>query len=493
MKTKALFHILAGMLTGLAVMSLSACNEKSVEPEPEPKPDPVIPVVDSHDRLVKVISTRAWDIDGYKNYVDTLFMAEAGVDLSTASVIRGIFFTANEPELTRKFRAEGSRNIRVEKVDYLYRTVAADGDSITLQGTVLFPCSATALPHQLDGITVYNHYAILYNAAAPTVSGSTTYARIAFNEAVIASDTEGYTFSSDRMPPFFNGLAKGRQTADAVIAAYEILESRQVTTNADAYTENFGSSLGAQQAIGVQKYIESDACPQWTRDLMPNLRTYATTGPIEPKEIFLSYTENDSIDFGYIPVMLVYTIFASYPDMVSGYGVEDFFEPGFKDVIVEQYGKKYRLFEAFDSKEVENATIRELIRVTYDDHMLRFLSPDMLDKEGRFNPDTPKSRIMLEALEKCSLADGWTPKHPLLINHSKDDEVIPYDKTYASYEKLAKGNDNVTFGLTFGAHKTATAIGTIRTTLMRHPSYNIEWAYTQIAGLIDDWNAFSGE
>lgn len=492
--------LLACTIIGAAVIIPSSCSEKPVrsektDPVEQPdttrkRPDPLKPdtIISSNDtRLVEMIDRKIWQTDDIRNY---LMERVATVDISStiASTLIDGFMASRLPAMNILFLTEGSRNWHIEQVTYSYRSLSASGDSITLKGTVIFPCSDSGNIHQLDGLTLYNHFVTLSEKASPTNFAMTICCRAYFNNAVICSDTEGYGTSSDRIIPFFNGLAKGRQEVDAAMAALEIINACKVTLKKNAYTENVGTSLGGPQALGAQKYLESDECPQWCKDNIPGLRTFATAGPYEPREIFMSYTENDSLVYSFIPILMIYTIFSSYPDLTGNYDIEDFFCPELVNMEIELEEGSFKILDAMNRKIVPNFNVLgKAIREKFGAHMLQFISQDMIDAEGKFNPDAPKSRIILEALDRCKVTD-WTPKNPVMITHSKTDEVIPYDLTYAAYQKLAADAEKVYFADSYSDHSSSTNIGLARILLLKHPSYNIEWPVTkldELAGMID--------
>lgn len=477
--------IICSLCIGLAF----ACSEKAVDPVPQPDPqeeqkdttqhrqDPTI-AEDSHVRLVEVLQRRSWQLDEYKAFLDTVVADFGEFDMSTAHTMVTAFTAACYNGLNNSFLFEKNRKWHFEQYIYSYRSVSASGDSITLQSGVVLPCPEEGHSHKLDGITLYNHYLTTANFNLPPELGCIASTRVLFNEAVVFSDTEGFGISSDRFPPFFDSFAKGRQQIDAAMAALELMEDAGVTLDKNAYTENVGASLGASQAIGAQMYLESDLCPQWCTEKLPGLRTYATTGPLEPKEIFMTYAETDSISYAIIPLMMVYTLFSSYPELAQGYEVKDFFIPEMAtEKMVTAYGQEYTFFEAIECKNVGSEKIHSAFEEYFDNRMLSFISKDMLDAEGKFDPAAEKSRILLEAMDRLKLTD-WSPKHPLLIVHSKDDDVIPYGKTYISYMKLAAHSSNVEFAHSYGNHQTATTLGITRIALMNRPSYNIEWNST---------------
>lgn len=439
-------------------------------------------------RLVEITETKTWTDDDFRQAVSqAIDEISDHADLDDIKLAVGAYMTLKSPVLSALFMLEKSGGWHYEQTNFTYRSVTSTGDSATFSGGVAYPMADSCNHHMLAGISLYHHFLTTSQESRPTNITLPVLLRTLFNEAVIFSDTQGFGATANLDTPFLDGYSKGRQAVDAMVAALQVLESKSFKLSKKAYYENYGASLGALQALGALRYLESDDCPDWIPDIVPGIGTYASTGPIEPLSVFNSYLEvNDLLAFPEVPLCMVMTLMASYPDLARGYEPDDFFNPEISKFSKVIDGKKCTLFQAIQASAVSQTELRSFISQQFGSSLKRMLAPDMLDGNGNFNPASPKGAIIIGALERMSAIQDWTPAHTILLSHSKDDEVMLYDQAYSSYEKLAAAApDRVYFTYSYGNHRASTAMAISRIICMQHPSNRSALADPVVQALSD--------
>lgn len=450
---------------------------------------------DSHSRLVKVTDTFTPTLDEIKALFALGLYNVMSVDIDRANTVAGLIFNNASRGLNTVFSNEGIGSWHAEQINFTYRSVTSTGDSATFSGLVAFPCSDDGTPHTIGGLSLYSDFlSIMDRKPEPDVIA---FGRaLSQNEACIMSDTQGFGVTAGMQRVYFDGKAKAIQTVDAAAAALEILKSRNIVTDADAYTEIIGTSLGCHPSLWALRYLESDECPEWQKECLPNPAAAAMCGPLEPKELFLSYMEDDVMAFSFLPLMMIPSIFGSFPDLTEGYSISDFYSKSVNENMITIDGKTGTLPDLFterlssfsegngklDAFHDFNSAIKE----HYYGRVKLLVTPDIFDADSIFDPDTPKSRILLEALDRYGVAEGWSPAHNVLLAHSKEDTAMKYVPTMHSVKKLMDSSRKVDFILLSGDHSDSAGAGLIRMLLLKHPSVTVSGSDQLYQWIIDN-------
>jgi hypothetical protein len=181
--------------------------------------------------------------------------------------------------------ADGSRQWKLKRRVFTYKSISSvTGNDTTLVGSVIFPTNTIGQPHQVDVLTLYHHQGYLDESWLPSHSVTMMAMHALHNSAVIEPDGQGSTFTLDKMDEA-DGATQGDlvalQMADCVLAALEVMRQENVTLEADGYTNNWGTSLGAYGATGFAQYMENDATPD-LQALFKLSATFIGEGPVMP-------------------------------------------------------------------------------------------------------------------------------------------------------------------------------------------------------------------
>jgi len=314
-------------------------------------------------------------------------------------------------------------DISVYKIEY--KTKYINDSTIIASGAVIIPKDAL-LPSMMS----IEHGDILNNeifAPSHYTPGPINVAS-AYNEGSAAAsngyitvlpDYIGYGSSKNLMHPPSHRSSLATSCADMIRAAQEFLRQTQQPWSHKLYIA--GYSEGGFANLSLQQYIEEQHLPF-------NLKASSTGAAPSHISKIAQYVFNYPSDPGsaknFLAVILFYNSY--YPNLqrpISAY----LKEPYASDVAKNGLG---------------NATI--------DASLNTILTSEFVNG---INNSTDEAFI--QALKDNDVYD-WKPLHPLLLQHSKDDEVIPYFNSEDAYQAMiARGAAHVQLVTLTGSHDEA--------------------------------------
>lgn len=469
---------------------LTSCSKEEIidEPVSQPQPD-----MEYRHRLVAQTNQVTYTPEEFSsNFVSNVvgYVSYMSVDLGglTSEDIQKIletYINFNYSILSGKFLLEHHSKYNFIKQNFTYRSVRANGDSATFTGSVLYPAPLSG-SHTLDGICLIHQYANANDEGTFSKTFDMSDIHAIFNQALVLSDTEGFGVDYGSYVPYFDGFTKGRQYVDAAIAAKEVLKKKGISFTKDHYSENIGVSLGGNAALGTQKYLESDQCPDWVEEeVLKNFSTFATDCPSSISGVLDYYCDHDSLFFPFTVPMMVSTAFAKNPAIANEYSYTDYFDPhandrkirnsknqkgGELDVFFQALFPFWSMFSYFSS---------------YGGHMKQFMNHSLFDEDGYLDRNNRQVQLLYDCLDKVEIANGWTPEHRLLMTHSPEDNVIPYSTAEKTVQTFLGNDGNVAFIPTQGDHLTATCISLISSCVFERPSSLIDPEFFNSLNLTD--------
>ena len=105
------------------------------------------------------------------------------------------------------------------------------------------------------------------------------------------------------------------------------------------------------------------------------------------------------------------------------------------------------------------------------------LAEDMCTADGHLDMTNPKTKILLDLIERLSSWDNWLPQEDVYLTHCKDDNFIPYAQAEKFYEQK-KASSKMHFkdvsskplDSMMGAHAASTAMDIIIAILHEEPA-----------------------
>lgn len=335
---------------------------------------------------------------------------------------------------------QGRKNAKWEMQAYsiTFNSVGYKGEPIELSAIVAFPNAVNGTQfHVLDNISVYNHARVDKNDRVPSKVGDIMLLRAFYNQLVVIPDEEGSGASIDHYFAETENDRNAQQTIDAIKAALELIGGMGIEMKEGYGTWNFGISLGGETCVGFHHYMELNATPEERR--LVNLKaTFGGAGVITPSMYFDLFDKGEtvaSLDMGLALNQLEGLL--ELPALAFG-----------------GYDPKTQLFspELFErkSQKFPGVTLMEsrrqmLGREFPQDAFQKIFQNDMLDSNGRFNHDSPKTQALFSYFKKCDLGCGWTPSVKFTLVWSDEDQMmLPYmhQQAYNNLRKLPGGGTN---------------------------------------------------
>lgn len=302
----------------------------------------------------------------------------------------------------------------------------------------------------------------------------------AYENLVIIPDCQGYGASVDRAHPYLEQDLTARQMVDAIIAGKKFYEKElDLNFESDWNCIAMGYSQGGATAMAVQRYIEKN-------NLEKTMRfdgSLCGDGPYNPMATVNRYIKDNKIYMPTALALIFQGMIDANPFIKNKYSASDFFTQKFLDT---------KIFEAIEKKKFSPTGLQkelfkysgkyslndnkfmmyrhtsiDVTNLTFKTGYYPYVKENLYDSDGDkirweevdgyATPDqilrpeiiqwikgeevdkkyTEKLEDLGKALEKNNLANpnaGWTPKRPIVIVHSQNDEIVPIDNYHSVME-----------------------------------------------------------
>ncbi|MCL1974227.1 MAG: alpha/beta fold hydrolase [Bacteroidetes bacterium] len=258
---------------------------------------------------------------------------------------------------------------------------------------------------------------------------------------VIVPDFIGTGISNDRSIPMFMAENTGRVAYDMRRAAARYLwdEFRYLLPSE---TIIMGYSLGGYAALAIQKYYETRHA-----NTIKVKEVYASAGPYDLIVAFDAFANTGYSAFPAIPSTFL-TIKHYYFDCFDR---EFDLTKVFKGALLNNYQ------EWFSGKYTEGSVLRMLGTDIHTYMHEDFFKP--------FEAQNETLQSIRPYLKENSLIEGWRPKAPIYMTHSKTDSCVPVECAEAAVKELRKAGANISFTIYPGDHFTVGYLWILRSFL----------------------------
>ena len=370
----------------------------------------------------------------------------------------------------RKILIGYKRNWAIESHVFTYQTLSAKGQPITLSARVSFPNSTEGQPHQVQSLSLCTHFLIHEHAQAPSLELSPYTMRTLYNSAVIEPDFEGYGITADQPYPGFSYEILARQTLDCARAALQVMKNHGVTFRQNGHSTVWGYSLGTPNAMAVVKYYDTKL-PQDEKDAIRLQSGFMGCGPMLLRDMVEYFDQNPDFDAGglaYLPSFLAALPASDF----GGYDLMEFLPAWMQDYVITVEGKEMQYMDA-----IRQNKLTWFKRPTSSNSVKDNLAEDMCTADGHLDMTNPKTKILLDLIERLSSWDNWLPQEDVYLTHCKDDNFIPYAQAEKFYEQK-KASSKMHFkdvsskplDSMMGAHAASTAMDIIIAILHEEPA-----------------------
>ena len=306
----------------------------------------------------------------------------------------------------------------------IYPSIDLEGEPIMLSGKVILPAKGP-----IKRYILVSHYTIASNREAPSNIFSLEGLLVKLGYALIIPDYLGYGVTADHIHPYLVMDITARNVLDMYYAVVPFLEKAGCAPeHDDIYL--MGYSQGGATTMAVQHEIEHHDHPIKIR------RVFAGGGPYDIKYTYDQFVE---------------TNWASYPCavpiMMQGMVVGNKLNLDMRTMMAENIFDN--LNEWVNSKRYTTNQINTLIGTKVTSELLTSVGMDRQSKEV--------SELYKAMTENSILTYSWTPKAPVYIFHSMDDDVVPFENAMRAKSKWKNANIQYSFGH-YGNHQ----IGCVR-------------------------------
>jgi len=278
----------------------------------------------------------------------------------------------------------------------LYPSIDQHGDTLTLSGMVTVPTDRPA-----KGIILIPHYTIQADKEAP--SNQLIYDAKFYKEdfVLIMPDYIGYGITRDSVHPYLAGELTAHNCIDMVLAAQAMLDTLQLGLPLDSIYIA-GYSQGGFSALWTLRVIEESYA-----DRLHVKGCFVGAGPYD---VAVTYDETLAKKKIMMPALV--------PLMVIGTDVAYDLHLNRNEILTPAAEKLYQRYIAN-----KDYTILQIYFKTPNHRLDHWLTPAGMDKTH------PETQRMYEGLQRSSIVGdsicpSWTPKAPLYVFHSTQDETV---------------------------------------------------------------------
>ncbi|MCQ2174524.1 MAG: hypothetical protein MJY61_05255 [Bacteroidales bacterium] len=371
-----------------------------------------------------------------------------------------------------------SNRLIFERYIFNYQSTDENGDPIILSGSAIFPNNQEGATRrwELDNVTLFSSDLEALYEDCPSIAGSPAMLRVLFNSLVVIPDFEGYGVSANRAHPIFHSRVLARQAIDCELAAIELARLKRADLAKNYATYNIGVSYGGMTALQVHKQLETTA-DRNIRSLVNITSTYCSSPLLDVNTIIEDATGKSAIDnpWRLTSAMKAAVATGALPDSCR---ISTLMSEGYNNTKVKVDGEIYTLQEMLDTKIYDFETITSAYYACDFKTVKAILSEELTNGYSGME-STALFKEVYKAISLDNPAYGWTPSRPVLIEHSQNDEVIPYYSTFYAYEDLKYGTegqecDKVKFNQLLPlAHNAALIEGFLRILSMKDPTESL--------------------
>ena len=301
----------------------------------------------------------------------------------------------------------------------VYMSEDINGDPIMLSGKVILPAKGP-----IKRYILVSHYTSASNAEAPSNIFSLEGMLVKLGYALIIPDYIGYGVTAHLVHPYLVMDVTARNVLDMYLAVVPFLEQAGCAPeNDDIYL--MGYSQGGATTMAVQHLIEHHSDTK-----IKIRRVFAGGGPYDVKATYDRFVETNVAMYPCaVPIMMQGMVVGNHLDldmqkMMAPYIYEN-------------------LDEWVNSKRYTTGQINDLLGTRVTSELLTPLGMDRTSLEV--------SELYKAMVNNSILTYSWTPRAPVFMMHSIDDDVVPYDNAIRAKTKWKDANIQYSLGH-FGGH-----------------------------------------
>ena len=398
-----------------------------------------------------------------------------------------------------------------------YKSIDHTGKAAMLSSLVVWPYNVILSDPDANNLVIGCHVTIGSNAERPSNYSKNSImtdvgmlaccakshdAGLSYENLVIIPDYQGYGATHGEVHPYLSQDITARQVLDGVRAGKAFYEQYLKHNLEDDWRSiSTGYSQGGSVAMAVHRYIEKN-------NLASEFRfagSVCGSGPYDPVATLQKYIDEDKIYMPVAAAMMIHSMCNTNHRLMGKYNVEDYMSDAFINTgIIDMIKSK-----TLDTDKMNDALLEHSAKYNKDDKtslcMYRKSGknyyPYRKDTKEKYSWDTgakstyvltseclrpevinwmkgekdpahkDKMEALISALNDNVLCNNWLPERPILLFHTKEDEVVPFEN-YTSCLRSWKDSPHVKGTRYAGFTKYHVAYG--KAFYMRHDGWGIE-------------------
>ena len=312
-----------------------------------------------------------------------------------------------------------SKSTKAIELSGLYKSIDVDGLPTILSGKVILPAKGP-----IKRYILVSHYTIASNKEAPSNIFSLEGLLVKLGYALIIPDYIGYGITVDKVHPYLVMELTATNVLDMYYAVVPFLEKAGCAPeHDDIYL--MGYSQGGATTMAVQHAIEHHDKPIKIR------RVFAGGGPYDIKYTYDQFVETNWASYPCaVPIMMQGMVVGNKLDLDMSKMMKPFIYENLDDWV--------------NSKRYTAGQINALLGTNVTSELLTPLGMNRTSQEV--------SELYKAMVNNSILTYSWTPKAPVFMFHSMDDDVVPFENAMRAKSKWKNANIQYSFGH-FGNHQ----------------------------------------
>ena len=312
-----------------------------------------------------------------------------------------------------------SKSTKAIELSGLYKSIDVDGQPTILSGKVILPAKGP-----IKRYILVSHYTIASNKEAPSNIFSLEGLLVKLGYALIIPDYIGYGVTADKVHPYLVMELTATNVLDMYYAVVPFLEKAGCAPeHDDIYL--MGYSQGGATTMAVQHAIEHHDKPIKIR------RVFAGGGPYDIKYTYDQFVETNWASYPCaVPIMMQGMVVGNKLDLDMSKMMQPF------------------IYENLDAWVNSKLYTAGQINTLLGSHV----TSDLLTEIGMDRTSQEVSELYKAMVNNSILTYSWTPKAPVFMFHSMDDDVVPFENAMRAKSKWKNANIQYSFGH-FGNHQ----------------------------------------
>ena len=312
-----------------------------------------------------------------------------------------------------------SKSTKALELSGLYKSIDVDGQPTILSGKVILPAKGP-----IKRYILVSHYTIASNKEAPSNIFSLEGLLVKLGYALIIPDYIGYGATADKVHPYLVMELTATNVLDMYYAVVPFLEKAGCAPeHDDIYL--MGYSQGGATTMAVQHAIEHHDKPIKIR------RVFAGGGPYDIKYTYDQFVETNWASYPCaVPIMMQGMVVGNKLDLDMSKMMQPF------------------IYENLDAWVNSKLYTAGQINTLLGSHV----TSDLLTEIGMDRTSKEVSELYKAMVNNSILTYSWTPKAPVFMFHSMDDDVVPFENAMRAKSKWKNANIQYSFGH-FGNHQ----------------------------------------